>query len=268
MARKTSEKPQFPESGVGVPLPGDNRVRVADSTQPPSKWVGQLVCSWPDGNETVGTATLIGGRYVLTCAHNFYDTENDVYCRSSTFRPGLNRSSTGGLQAPFGHYALDAWDVPENYRLHGGPPPPVDGIELADITEYLYDYAVGRLDRFVRDDLGESLFQPFWPGDAAVHGLNCRINGYSGDLDQTACTQYTRSGPVALSNTAEFVAYRMSTYHGDSGAPVYYQPLGRNYWNIIAVHVTGVEDTGIGDGLNFGPALSGATLEWIRARVS
>jgi V8-like Glu-specific endopeptidase len=111
------------------------------------------------------------------------------------------------------------------------------------------------------------MFQVAWPGDQHVNGLACRINGYSGDLDPTGCTQYTRHGPVQLSNTREFVSYQMSTYAGDSGAPVYHQPANRPWWNIIAVHVTGVPDTGQNDGLNFGPALSGAALDWVTQRI-
>ncbi len=267
MTRNSSGKTQFSESGVGVPLPGDNRVRVGDTTQPPSKWVGQVECTWPDNSTSTGSATLLGTRYLLSCAHNFYDTTNRVYCRSARFRPGLNRSAGGVLQEPFGSYNLDRWEVPEEYVRNGGPRPPAGGIPRRDITLYLHDYAVARLDRFVREDLGESMFQVAWPGDQHVNGLACRINGYSGDLDPTGCTQYTRHGQVQLSNTREFVSYQMSTYSGDSGAPVYHQPAQRPWWNIIAVHVTGVPDTGQNDGLNFGPALSGAALDWVTRRI-
>ncbi|HEY1621507.1 MAG TPA: hypothetical protein VGG25_28035 [Streptosporangiaceae bacterium] len=267
MSSATEGKPEFADDRVGVPLPGDNRVRVGDTTQQPSKWVGQLECTWPDNSTSTGTATLIGTRYLLTCAHNFYDTRNRTYCRSARFRPGLNRGGGGALQTPFGSYDLDRWEVPEEYVRNGGPPPPVGGIPRRDITLYLHDYAIARLDRFVRDDLGESMFQVAWPGDGQINALACRINGYSGDLDPTGCTQYTRHGGVRLSDSHEFVSYQMSTYHGDSGAPVYYQPLARPFWNVIAVHVTGVPDTGQNDGLNFGPALSGAALDWIVRRI-
>jgi hypothetical protein len=50
----------------------------------------------------------------------------------------------------------------------------------------------------VRDDLGASAMEPNWPGEATVNGLACEINGYSGDLDPTCHTQYTRDGTVQL----------------------------------------------------------------------
>jgi V8-like Glu-specific endopeptidase len=49
----------------------------------------------------------------------------------------------------------------------------------------------------------------------------------------------------------------MSTYHGDTGAPVFYQPPARHFWRIVAVHVTGVPSTlGTANGRNFGAALT------------
>lgn len=253
---------------VGIVLPGDNRQRVANTTVNPARWVGQILSTWPDGAVTAGTATLIGERYVLTCAHNFFDTTTGRYCTSARFGPGFNRSAAGAPEEPFGTYDLDRFEVPEEYRLHGGPPPPVGGIPQADMTSYLHDYAVGRLDRFVRDDLGESAMAPAWPGENTVNGLACRINGYSGDLDPTAHTQYTRNGNVALTNDHDFVIYTMSTFHGDSGAPVYYQPPGRPFWSIIGVHVTGVPAAIPANGRNFAPALSGDRLNWILERTN
>ena len=255
-------------TAVGIVLPGDNRERVADSTTTPARWVGQIETTWPSGPVTYGTATLIGDRSVLTCAHNFYDRTADRYCRSVRFTPGCNRSRTGAPEEVFGRYDLDTWEVPEEYRLHGGPPPPFRGIPQRDMTKYLYDYAVGRLDRYVRDDLGASGMEPHWPGEARVNGLACEINGYSGDLDPTYHTQYTRDSTVRLTDDGDFLIYTMSTYHGDSGAPVYYQPADRPFWYIIGVHVTGVPADPPANGRNFAPALSGDRLNWILERTS
>jgi V8-like Glu-specific endopeptidase len=264
-----AERESGERTEVGVPLPGDNRQRVADTTVAPSRWIGQLEADWPDGSQSVGTATLIHGQYLLTCAHNFYDTARSWHCLAARFRPGLNRSADGGIIEPYGAYRVRSWDVPEDYVRDGGPPPPWWGIRRADITRYLSDYAVGMLGRPVADPPGESMLDPGWPGDAVVEGLNCRINGYSGDLDPSAKAQCTRTGNVHLSTDAEFISYRMSTYNGDSGAGVFYQPPGRNYWTIIAVHVTGVPDSrpGANDGLNFGPSMSGTALDWVRSRL-
>ena len=252
---------------VGVVLPGDNRQRVADTTLPPSRWIGQLETDWPNGDVGVGTATLIGTRHLLTCAHNFYDTEKKQSCRAARFRPGANRAANGNALVPYGTYNVKTMHVPEDYRTNGGPPPPAWGITYDDITLYVSDYAVAELDRDVADPPGASMLAPNWPGDAHVNGLGCRINGYSGDRDATGHTQYTRTGNVRLSDDASLVTYQMSTYEGDSGSGVFYQPAGVQYWTIIAVHVTGVPDTGNQDGLNFGPSMSGDALSWVQARL-
>jgi len=252
---------------VGVVLPGDNRQRVANTKLTPNLWIGQLETDWPNGDVGVGTATLIGTRHLLTCGHNFYDTEKKKWCTQARFRPGANRSATGNPEVPYGTYKVKNWYVPEDYVNDGGPPPPAWGITYDEITEYLSDYAVAVLERDVDDPPGPSLMGPNWPGDSKVNGLACRINGYSGDKDQTGHTQYTRTGNVKLSDDASFVTYQMSTYEGDSGSGVFYQPLGVAYWTIIAVHVTGVPDTGSNDGLNFGPSMSGAALSWVQERL-
>lgn len=253
---------------VGVVLPGDNRVRVPDTKVTPSRWIGQLETDWRNGDVGIGTATLIGSRHLLTCGHNFYDTKKKEYCTAARFRPGANRSATGNAETPYGTYKVQTWHVPEDYVLNGGPPPPAWGITFDDITDYASDYAVAVLDRDA-DPPGESLMAPSWPGDNKVNGLACRINGYSGDKDQSGHTQYTRTGNVKLSDDATFVVYRISTYEGDSGSGVFYQPPGVNYWTIVAVHVTGVPDSGPGqnDGLNFGPSMSGAALRWVQERL-
>ena len=253
-------------SAVGVVLGGDNRVRVLNTTVPPAGWVGQIESSWPDGSTTLGTGTLLDDHVVLTCAHNFYNTKKKIYASAAVFKPGLNRSAIGTLQQPYGAYALQSWSVPILYVKTGGPPPPPAGVAWSDVTNYLYDYAVGKLGKAISDPPGSSMLDVNWPGDAAIPGLACAINGYSGDLDPTASTQYTRPGNVALSNGDDFLMYTMSTYHGDSGAPIYYQPAGKNYWYIIGVHVTGVPDSypGANDGRNFGPAMTGDALQWVQ----
>jgi V8-like Glu-specific endopeptidase len=136
------------------------------------------------------------------------------------------------------------------------------------MTKYLHDYAVGRLSKFVGDNLGESLMTPSWPGENVVSGLGCEINGYSGDRDPTGHTQYTRHGPVQMTEDWDFVIYNMSTYHGDSGAPVYYKAPNRPFWNIIGVHVTGAVADNPNNSLNFAPALSGDRLAWIMQRTA
>lgn len=257
-----------PPRSVGVVLPNDRRVAVTNATVPPYRWIGQLECSWRSGPNTVGTATLIDDRFLITCAHNLFDTSTGQHMTGAVFRPALTRNA-GAIQAPF-HLPVDRWVVPEEYRTHGGPPPPVGGVPVEDITDYLYDYGVVRLRAPAPAQLLPPMFQPYWPGAATVRSTPFTITGYSGDLDDTACTQYRRSGSVSVDNNEEFVAYRMSTYHGDSGAPIYAQLGGRPWLSIVGVHVTGVPDShpGANDGLNFGPAFTMDVLTAIQDMIA
>jgi V8-like Glu-specific endopeptidase len=254
---------QTTPASVGVVLPGDNRAAVHNTTVPPSCWVGSLVTSWPGDDRRRGTATLIDNRHLLTCGHNLYDTSLEVGALQAVFVPGLTRTSTGQVFRPYPPRQVLRWKVSDDYRSNGGPPPGPDGIAPGDITRYLSDYAVARLDEEISTPPGESMMAYSWPGTNVVEGQVCTILGYSGDLDPTGSTQYTRTGPVHVDNTEEFVTYQMSTYPGDSGAPVFYQPQGRHYWTIVAVHVSGVPPTpgAPGTGLNFGPALPPSVLD-------
>jgi V8-like Glu-specific endopeptidase len=247
---------------VGVVLPGDNRVRVGDTTAQPSCWVGSLVTSWPDDSTGYGTATLIDDRHLLTCGHNFYNTSTGLSALQAVFIPALTRAGNGQLVRPYAARRVLRWQVSEDYRSNGGPPPGADGISPGSMTRYLSDYAVARLGAVITTPPGDSMMAYGWPGASVVEGQACTILGYSGDLDPTASTQYTRAGAVHVDQAEEFVTYQMSTYHGDSGAPVFYQPPGRPYWTIVAVHVSGVQPIpgAPGTGLNFGPALNTSVL--------
>lgn len=254
---------QTTPASVGVVLPGDNRAAVRNTTTQPSCWVGSLVTSWPDGSTGYGTATLIDDRHLLTCGHNFYDPSNGLSAQQAVFIPALTRAGTGQRVRPYAARQVLRWKVSDDYQSNGGPPPGADGISLGRMTQYVSDYAVARLGEEITTPPGESMMAYGWPGTTVVEGRACTILGYSGDLDPTASTQYTRAGAVHVDQTEEFVTYQMSTFEGDSGAPVFYQPPDRPYWTIVAVHVSGVRPTpGVpGTGLNFGPALNTSVLD-------
>jgi V8-like Glu-specific endopeptidase len=242
-------------TSVGVVLPGDNRVRVADSTLTPFRWVGQLETTWSDGSRSTGTGTLFADLHLLTCAHNLYDARLGE-ARRAVFRPALNRTGHGVLMAPYGEFGVRGFGLPIQYRTSPPPRPPAGGIPRVEITRYLWDYAVARLDGPLPSALDDP---PYTVGadPTSTAGAAGSIVGYSGDLDPSTCTQYHRNGRLAVDGREEFVTYTMSTYPGDSGAAVAYQPPARPWWVIAAIHVTGVPPThpGAADGLNFGPAL-------------
>jgi len=257
-------KTQASENRVGIVFPNNPRTRVPDTKVEPAKWVGQLRTTWPNGDISVGTATLIGQKFVLTCAHNFFNASTQQECKSAVFGPGFNRTAPpeSAAVAPFGTYELKGWKVPEDYVNRAAPTPSPDGILQDQMGLYLNDFAIGELQTWARPDLDRSSFVV--NGLALANGQGCHINGYSGDLDNSSHTQYTRSGPVQLDEGQDFVTYQMSTSRGDSGSPIYYKSAKGPYWNIVGVHVSGVADVGNpANGFNFGPWLVGDRLNWI-----
>lgn len=239
---------------VQVVLPGDSRVRVADSSASPFRWVGHLTTKWRDGSTSTGTATLWDDRYLLTCAHNLFDSVLGS-ATGAEFRPALNRNATGRLVAPYGPFPVAGFGVPIAYKKSPPVRPPAQGVPQVEITRYLWDYAVARLGGHLPEDLANSPFTiPATPD--GVRAASCQIIGYSGDRDTTASTQFERHGQVRVDSKEEFVTYRMSTYQGDSGAVVAYQPPSRPWWTVAGIHVSGTPDSnqGAADGLNFGPA--------------
>ena len=225
------------ETGVGVVLPNDNRTRVPDATQPPFRWIGQITSRWPDGSTSYGSGALYGERYVLTCAHNFLNRANRSQVRSVNFAMGRNRSATGQL-IPGVSVPIRAFRAPAQYLNAGGPPPPPGGIPLNEVTHYLYDIAVALIGPdFVPDPPGES---GFVLGPVPGGLFPARMSGYSGDLDPTACTQYRRNGQATLTQDDDLLIYDMSTYGGDSGAPVYSPDLHQPTYHVLGVHVSGV----------------------------
>ena len=132
--------------------------------------------------------------------------------------------------------------MPGQYSSAGGPPrsPWARRVPKREVTNYLYDIAVARIHRMsVPEPPGESYFQLGPLPDGVV---DSRLIGYSGDRDRAAATQYDRQGGSALGE--DFLQYPMSTYHGDSGAPVFYPDPRQNpkkpYYRVIGVHVSGV----------------------------
>jgi V8-like Glu-specific endopeptidase len=254
-------------SRIGVVLPDDNRIQVPNSTIPPYRWVGQLVSTWSEGPPTVGTATLVGTGHIVTCAHNLYDTKLRENATGAVFRPARNRNGDGIVVTPYGDFVVSTWLVPGQYVNEGGPRPGPRGVGRADVGSYAFDYAVGRISRLpLPPSPGMSEFQVAWPGDRTVQETAAQITGYSGDLDPTGCTQFTRTGSVQVVENSTFLTYRMSTYHGDSGSAISERLPGQNHWTIAGVHVSGVPDSypGAKDGYNFGPAFQGKVLDEVR----
>lgn len=252
---------------VGVVLPNDNRQRVANSTQTPYRWIGQLFSTWPNDGTSVGTAVLLDDLHLLTCAHNVLDRTNNAQARQVVFTPGRNRDHNHNVVSPYPSRSVARFRAPAQYLEAGGPPPPPGGIQFAEITHYLFDFAVCRLASPVTDPPGQSMFTvaPVDPNSFPIAGG--RIAGYSGDLDKAGNTMYHRTGTVNLDQDEDYVSYRMSTYDGDSGAPVFYQPPGRPYWQILGVHVAGVAPNATFDGVNFGLAINDANYRLIQQMI-
>lgn len=230
--------PTTPSSNmVGVVLPGDNRTVVLDSTSSPACWIGQVATTWSNGKVTIGSGVLYGELHVLTCAHNFIDLEDAPTAVSARFTMGLNRKAPGVGVAGVA-VALNAFQAPPQYHKASVPPPPSGGLSMEEVDDYRYDIAIARLNTMsVLNPPGPS---PFKLGPIPAGPGQSRQIGYSGDLDPQGATQYDRNGMSAI--TDGFLTYTTSSFHGDSGSPVFYPVPSTPSFAIKGVHVSGVQN--------------------------
>jgi V8-like Glu-specific endopeptidase len=72
---------------------------LSNSTVYPYSTVG-LIKSNIDGQEVYGTGTIIGKKYVLTCAHNCYSIKNKKATETLLFYPGYTAQGNGPCYKP------------------------------------------------------------------------------------------------------------------------------------------------------------------------
>jgi V8-like Glu-specific endopeptidase len=192
----------------------DDRVLVGNTTPYPWRTICKLEITAADGARFGCSGALIGPRTVLTNGHCLYMHDHGGWVRSVRVIPGKNGASEpyGSATSTFYH-SVTGWTQSQSSN---------------------YDYGVVVLPSNAK--LGNTVG---WMGLAnlsffSLLGLNVNNSGYPGDKPYG--TQWWNSNNV-LMVTDRRLFYRLDTYGGQSGSPVWRYKDGQRH--IVAVHNTG-----------------------------
>ncbi len=191
----------------------DTRERITPTTTPPWTSLGQLIVTFPDANAYSGTGVVIGERHILTAAHNVFDHELGGFAVAGVFLP-----TRDGATIPDRAY-IDRVFVTDAYS---GRTPSPDA----------EDYAVIRLS----DEIDYPVLRLLAATDEQLDRAAVTVAGYPGDK-QPDNTLWSASGNLAAPDD-DFLYYQISTFRGESGAPVLLPP-GQAAPSIVGVHVAG-----------------------------
>ncbi|MGH1493775.1 MAG: trypsin-like serine peptidase [Acidimicrobiales bacterium] len=192
----------------------DDRVRVSGTRSYPWRSICHLKITSATGSVHSCSGTLIGPRTVLTNGHCVFMHSRGGWVKKIEVTPGRNGSTEPFGSATSSHFiSTKGWVKDRSYN---------------------YDYAVIVLPK--SQNLGNVTG---WMGLAnlsffSLMGLKVNNSGYPGD--KPPGTQWWNSNNV-LAVTARRVYYRLDTYNGQSGSPIWRYKNRKRH--IIAVHNTG-----------------------------
>ena len=210
-----------PESVFGVE---DAWVQVDDTSRVPFRCICHLEIAYVGGATARGSGWFAGPDTVVTAGHNVLNAEIDQWAREIRVLPGRN----GGTTGPFGEsYAVFA-DALDGWKDDFDPAHDLGMLKLADkglgSATGWFGYAV-----FTDDDLDQ---QPL-----------IQSAGYP-SVTRPYGTQWYDAGRAERYSDA-FVAYRVDTEEGQSGAPVFFTNTHGQRW-VVATHVYGQASTNLG----------------------
>jgi len=193
-------------------IPGqDGRARISQTTQWPYNICAQLTMVF-DGNTYGGSGSLVGPHHVLTCGHNVYDSDDNIWAEKILVYPALNDSS-----APFGEVKVVKVVTFTDWVSGGNP---------------AHDMALLILNKSIGKYTG-------WGGllstaDMEISQQTVHITGYPGDKGLKQ--MWSMSHQLKKVNPEQF-DYEIDTYGGQSGSPVWVNKWGLPM--ILGVHTQG-----------------------------
>jgi len=187
-----------PQKSIESVIGEDERSKVKDTKIYPFSAICSLDSYWDSqGFLTRGTGALIGSDLVLTCAHNVYDFLRSREVMDMRVFPGRQWEEN-----PFGSTTVKKIFFPDEWKASRDWDADIALLQLADP---------------IGEDTGS--FGLVSDTDENVRKMQIHATGYSGDLDQTARSQYlTESGIYDLSKTSLF--YQADTFRGNSGSEI------------------------------------------------
>lgn len=192
----------------------DDRVRVWNTRAYPWRTICHLDITTRTGRRGGCTGSFIGPRVVLTAGHCMYMHAQGGWVRSIRVTPGAS-----GRAAPFGSVLATSFISVKGWTQK---------------RKSSHDYGVIVLPR--SQPLGNRVG---WMGIAnlsffSLLGLRVNSSGYPGDKPYK--TQWWNSNRI-LAVTGRRFYYRIDTYGGQSGSPVWRYKNGKRH--IVGIHTTG-----------------------------
>lgn len=222
-----------PESEFNV---GEPWVKIGDTSRVPFRSICHLEINYDGGGTAQGTGWLVGPDTVITAGHNVLNSRIGRWARDIRVIPGRN----GGVSGPFNEsYAVFA-DALDGWKNGFDPDYDLGMIKIADkrlgSATGWFGYAV-----FTDQDLDQ---RPL-----------IQSAGYP-TTKLPRFTQWYDAGRAERYSNA-FMAYRVDTAEGQSGAPVFFTNGQGQRW-VVATHVYGQSTA------NLGRRITNDTFEMIR----
>lgn len=238
------------------PIPGSNPSHVLNTTNEPYKNVGLLRMTFPNNKTYIGTGTVIAiadekdSYYVLTCAHNLFDSSDGGEVKKVEFLRAFNDP-----QEPFAAIAAKSWHYPAGY--------PAVAIARTDEHKFLQsnhekleaeislDYGIVKLISSVNSTDG-------FPGIVVktkedLLNLAVQINGYGFFGKQMSHVD----GPIKVVGDT-YLRYPLSTKKGASGSAI----ATANGKQIVGIH-TRAYSTEFNQGIRIIESVKKEILKWM-----
>ena len=211
-----------PETVLGRINPGqDGRERIQNTTDLPYRLHGHLITRFPNGNEYVGSGTLIGPHHVLTAGHCLYHHKvGEGWPTNVTFIPGRNEYNT-----PFGQVSGALVLSVENWVRDQNPG---------------YDFGMVILDRPIGYQTGWAALST--TPENLVRNYPIHVTGYPGEKgpDNLQSTQMWTMSHGVRNISTEQIEYDIDTSPGQSGSGIWAQWPDHAGYGVIGVHAYGI----------------------------
>lgn len=240
---------------VFKPIPGNNPMKVADTTLSPYCYVGLLLITFPNQRMYIGTATLLGkmpgdreSLHVLTCAHNIYSKNDGGLAVKVVFYRAFNDP-----RAPYEPIEAVQWFYPNAYPNVDLP----NDLPSRFIDERLieanvaFDYAVVKLKTAIRTEQPLPLIQVRTTD--ALWNKEIQINSYGWFNEAMSHAR----GPIKRVD-AQRLFYPVSTMQGAAGAAI----MNKDSLDIYGIH-TRATDMELNQGLRITEEVKNEILNWM-----
>ena len=177
----------------------DDRLQVLETSQSPWNGNCQLIITFQDDSQAIGTGWFAGPRTVITAGHCVHEGEGGNFFKSVEVIPGMN-----GMVRPFGSITSTNLRASEGWKTSGLP--------SADYGAILLDNPFP-----AANGMTPGLFPSIVASDETLNGMNLMISGYP--ADKPFGTQWRDAGVVQTVLPTR-LAYSIDTFGGHSGSVV------------------------------------------------